>query len=96
MFPHTHTPTLTKFSGFFSTAVTEKRQTWFVCTAPVKALFQLKRSAIIAIFLTSPQNHMLWFSLEAPHQGTSNEYPQHMILWRNMKKTMLCGYRALD
>ena len=22
------------------------------------------------------------YSLEAPHQGTSNEYPQHMFLWR--------------
>ena len=28
---------------------------------------------------------MLWYSLEAPCQGTSNEYPQHMFLWRNKK-----------
>ena len=29
---------------------------------------------------------MLWYSLEAPHWGTSNEYPQHMFSWRNKKK----------
>ena len=27
---------------------------------------------------------MLWYSLEA--RGASNEYPQHMFLWRNKKK----------
>ena len=25
------------------------------------------------------------YSLEAPHQGASNEYPQHMFPWRNKK-----------
>ena len=25
------------------------------------------------------------YSLEVPWQGTSNEYPQHMFLWRNKK-----------
>ena len=29
---------------------------------------------------------MLWYTLEVPHQVASNEYPQHMILWRNKKK----------
>ena len=28
---------------------------------------------------------MLWYSLEVPHLGTSNEYTQHMFSWRNMK-----------
>ena len=28
---------------------------------------------------------MLWYSLEAPRRGASNEYPQHMFLWRNKK-----------
>ena len=28
---------------------------------------------------------MLWYSLEAPRQGTSNEYPQHIFLWRSKK-----------
>ena len=26
------------------------------------------------------QENMLWYSLEVPHRGTSNEYPQHMFL----------------
>ena len=28
---------------------------------------------------------MLWYSLEAPQQGVSNVYPQHMFSWRNKK-----------
>ena len=28
---------------------------------------------------------MLWYSLEAPLRGASNEYPQHMFSWRNKK-----------
>ena len=40
---------------------------------------------------------MLWYSLEAPRRGTSNEYPQHMFLWRNKKNIMwtpplICSY----
>ena len=31
------------------------------------------------IFLISPRIHMLWYSLEAPCRGASNEYPQHMF-----------------
>ena len=30
---------------------------------------------------------MLWYSLEAPRRGTSNEYPQHMFSSRNKKNT---------
>ena len=35
--------------------------------------------------LISPRKHMLWYSLEAPRRGASNEYPQHMFSWRNKK-----------
>ena len=31
---------------------------------------------------------MLWYSLEAPWLGTSNEYPQDMFLLRNKKNIM--------
>ena len=31
---------------------------------------------------------MLWYSLEAPRRGASNEYPQHLFSWRNKKNTM--------
>ena len=49
------------------------------------------------IFLISRRKHMLWSSLEAPRQGTSNEYPQHMFSSRNKKNIMwipplICSY----
>ena len=37
------------------------------------------------IFLISQRKHMLWYSLEAPQRGASNEYPQHMFSLRNKK-----------
>ena len=41
---------------------------------------------------------MLWYSLEVPHQDTSNEYPQHMFLWRNKKNIFLipCFIQSYD
>ena len=38
------------------------------------------------IFLISAWKCFLWYSLEAHHQGTSNEYPLRTFLWRNKKK----------
>ena len=49
---------------------------------------------------------MLWllirsgYSLEAPHRGASNEYPQHMFLWRNKKNIVwtsppICSYESV-
>ena len=37
------------------------------------------------------------YSLEAPHRGASNEYPQHIFSWRNKKNIMwipplICSY----
>ena len=40
------------------------------------------------IFLISAQKCMLWHSLEVPHPGTSNEYPQHTFSCRNKKNIM--------
>ena len=59
------------------------------------------------IFLISRQIHMLWYSLEAPRLGASNEYPQHMFLLRNkedisifrVKKApylLVCSYVETD
>ena len=48
--------------------------------------FQLK---IIDIFLFLHKNICCGYSLEVPHWGTSNEYPQHMFLWRNKKNIFL-------
>ena len=38
-------------------------------------------------FLTSARKHILWFSLEAPRRGASNEYLQHMFPCRNKKNS---------
>ena len=32
----------------------------------------------------------IWYSLESPKQGISNEYPLHIFSWRN-KKNVFCG-----
>ena len=60
-----------------------------------KSLFLLSEQQILLtapdegyrdnIFLISPQKHVVWYSLEMPYQGASNEYPQHMYLLRNKK-----------
>ena len=38
-----------------------------------------KKTILINIFLNSPGKYMLWYSLEVPHWGTSNKYPQHVF-----------------
>ena len=42
-----------------------------------------KKESIFFLFLY--ENIMLWYSLEAPRRGASNEYPQHMFSSRNKK-----------
>ena len=39
----------------------------------------------IVLFLFLYKNIGCGYSLEAPRRGASNEYPQHMFLWRNKK-----------
>ena len=48
-----------------------------------------RRDHLRNIFLISPWKHMLWYSLEVPCWGTSNEYTQHMFSWRNKKRYSL-------
>ena len=40
------------------------------------------------IFLITHENVCCGYSLEAPHQGASNEYPQHTFSLRNKKNIM--------
>ena len=47
----------------------------------------------VNIFLISPQKHMLWVLIT--RQGTSNEYPQHMFLWRNKKNINTFGLKKV-
>ena len=48
-------------------------------TGPDKALFFFFQTKRIDIFLISRRKHMLWYSLEGPQRGASNEYPQHIF-----------------
>ena len=41
---------------------------------------------IFYLFVCIYTNTCCWYSLEVPHRGASNEYPQHMFSWRNKKK----------
>ena len=40
---------------------------------------------VLIFFLLLHDNICCGYSLEGPHGGPSNEYPQHMFLWRNKK-----------
>ena len=46
---------------------------------------QIGGGSHIIFLLFFEENLCCGYSLEAPHQGTSNEYPQLMFLWRNKK-----------
>ena len=48
-------------------------------------LWVLIRSTSLRRFWWVPTTCFLEYSLEVPHQGASNEYPQHMFLRRNKK-----------
>ena len=49
---------------------------------PLKPLFYIVKlgfTGVYIIFLISAQNIVCGYSLEPPHQGSSNEYPQSMF-----------------
>ena len=52
-----------------------------------------KRGYQVNIFLISHENIHCGYSLEAPRRGASNEYPQHMFLWRNTKNINTFGLK---
>ena len=45
-----------------------------------------KRGIKLNIFLIYPYKHILWVLIRSAHQGTSNEYPQHMFFYREIRK----------
>ena len=47
--------------------------------------FQIENSNIFHI---SAQKHRLWYSIEPPQRGGSNEYPQSMLLSRNKENNV--------
>ena len=55
---------------------------------PLKPHFYIVKlgfTGVYIIFLIPAQNIDCGYSLELPHRGGSNEYPQSMFLNRNMK-----------
>ena len=55
---------------------------------------------MLIFFLFLDENICCGYSLEAPHRGASNEYPQHMFSSRNKKNIMwipplICSYEYL-
>ena len=48
---------------------------------------------LLIFYLFLYENICCGYSLEAPHRGASNEYPQHMFLGRNKKNIyQYCSY----
>ena len=50
---------------------------------PLKPHFYIVKlgfTGVYIIFLNFARKHRLWYSLEPPHRGGSNEYPQSMFL----------------
>ena len=48
-------------------------------------IVKLGFTGVYNIFLISAQKHRLWYSLELPLRGGSNEYPQSVLLSKNKK-----------
>ena len=48
-------------------------------------IVKLGFTGVYTIFLISVQKHRLWYSLEPPRPGGSNEYPQSMF-WEDIGK----------
>ena len=48
------------------------------------------KTYFVVLFRSASERHNIrcGYSFEVPHRGTSNEYPQHMFLWRNEKTIM--------
>ena len=49
---------------------------------------------LVLIRITSPKP-MLWYSLESPHRGDSNEYPQHIAEAIQMSIHNVCFYEEI-
>ena len=67
----------------FCLAFYSKCKTHVFLFPPCKALVVRISRSVPILFLH--ENICCRYSLEVPHWGTSNEYPQHTFSWRNMK-----------
>ena len=58
-----------------------------------KSWVEIRVSIRLIVFLFLHENICCGYSLEAPRQGASNEYPQHMFSWRNKKNINTFGLK---
>ena len=95
-------PSIIFFPDIFATITVSHKQIiamagYYACGAfisPRKHLIGLDKSGYqINIFLFLHENTCCGYSLEAPQQGASNEYPQHMFSWRNKKNINTFGLK---
>ena len=49
----------------------------------------------LIFFLFLHKNICCGYSLEVPNRGISNEYPQHMFMWRNKKISTIFGLKKV-
>ena len=61
--------------------------------APDQRLFFFHRKVLI-FFLFLHENICCGYSLEAPHWGASNEYPQHIYFLGEIRKLLCGGYSS--
>ena len=76
--PHTHKHTLTQVQHVLALLLNTQPQ--------VRHLFFNQK--VLIFFLFFHKNICCGYSLEVPHWGASNEYPQHMFLWRSKKNNI--------
>ena len=64
-------------------ASSSRKHTYIILTLkPHFYIVKLGFTGVYIIFLISAQKHRLWYSLESPRRGGSNEYPQSMFFSR--------------
>ena len=67
--------------------LSSRKHAYIILTPPKPHLYIVKLgfAGVNIIFLISAQKHWLWYSLEPPRRGGSNEYPQS-VFWAEMWK----------
>ena len=63
---------------------------------PWKKLIRRGIHILFILFLKESICCEYTYSLEVPHHGASNEYPQHMFLWRNQSKSKSQNHLRAD
>ena len=83
-------PPLTEIQVVISSSIWDSKAHHVVTLCiPIALMMLFFQSKSIDIFSYFSTKTCCGYSLEAPHWGASNEYPQHMFLWRNKKNINL-------